>query len=155
MGPERVHPRLGNRTRVKTPTPAFTPTFIGSLTRTFTARQSYQLVEAGKVELDAPQPRYRPGSRSPIPIRRRRSRAPPAQPDHGISKSRDLTYQFRTRRSKRAAGARSGDLPGYRGPTPWPAVLPSITATSTSTAGVLVIAAVSGETYTDYVKPHF
>lgn len=43
----------------KTPTPQ-TPFFIGSLTKSFTALVIMQLVEAGKVELDAPIQRYLP-----------------------------------------------------------------------------------------------
>src|SRR5512147_865422 len=41
------------------PTPQ-TPFFIGSLTKSFTALAVMQLVEAGKVELDAPVQRYLP-----------------------------------------------------------------------------------------------
>ena len=43
----------------ETPTPQ-TPFFIGSLTKSFTALAIMQLVEAGKVELDAPVQRYLP-----------------------------------------------------------------------------------------------
>jgi proline iminopeptidase len=43
----------------ETPTPQ-TPFFIGSLTKSFTALAVMQLVEAGKVELDAPVQRYLP-----------------------------------------------------------------------------------------------
>ncbi len=41
------------------PTPQ-TPFFIGSLTKSFTALAVMQLVEAGKIELDAPVQRYLP-----------------------------------------------------------------------------------------------
>ena len=43
----------------KAPTPQ-TPFFIGSLTKSFTAVAVMQLVEAGKIELDAPVRRYLP-----------------------------------------------------------------------------------------------
>ena len=43
----------------ETPTPQ-TPFFIGSLTKSITALAVMQLVEAGKVELDAPVQRYLP-----------------------------------------------------------------------------------------------
>ena len=39
---------------------AQTPTLIGSLTKSFTAVAIMQLVEQGKVELDAPVQRYLP-----------------------------------------------------------------------------------------------
>lgn len=47
----------GSRRRGETPGPQ-TPFFIGSLTKSFTALAVMQLVEAGKVELDAPVQRY-------------------------------------------------------------------------------------------------
>ena len=49
------------------PTPQ-TPFFIGSLTKSFTALAVMQLVEAGKVELDAPVQRYLPWFRVADPI---------------------------------------------------------------------------------------
>jgi CubicO group peptidase (beta-lactamase class C family) len=56
-----VHLRGFGRARPsgKAPTPQ-TPFFIGSLTKSFTALAIMQLVEAGKVELDAPVQRYLP-----------------------------------------------------------------------------------------------
>lgn len=60
-GDQVVHPRGFGRARPGgvPPTPQ-TPFFIGSLTKSFTALAVMQLVEAGKVELDAPVQRYLP-----------------------------------------------------------------------------------------------
>jgi len=52
---------------------AQTPFRIGSITKSFTALAVMQLVEAGKIELDAPVRRY-PGSVSPMKQPRPRSR---------------------------------------------------------------------------------
>lgn len=49
------------------PTPQ-TPFFIGSLTKSFTALAVMQLVEAGKIELDAPVQRYLPWFRVADPV---------------------------------------------------------------------------------------
>jgi CubicO group peptidase (beta-lactamase class C family) len=60
-GDEIVHLRGFGQARPggEAPTPQ-TPFFIGSLTKSFTALAVMQLVEAGKVELDAPVQRYLP-----------------------------------------------------------------------------------------------
>jgi CubicO group peptidase (beta-lactamase class C family) len=60
-GDKIVHLRGFGRARPggEAPTPQ-TPFFIGSLTKSFTALAVMQLVEAGKVELDAPVQRYLP-----------------------------------------------------------------------------------------------
>ena len=60
-GDQMVHWRGFGRERPggNAPTPQ-TPFFIGSLTKSFTATAVMQLVEAGKVELDAPIQRYLP-----------------------------------------------------------------------------------------------
>jgi CubicO group peptidase (beta-lactamase class C family) len=60
-GDRIVHLRGFGRARPggEAPTPE-TPFFIGSLTKSFTALAVMQLVEAGKVELDAPVQRYLP-----------------------------------------------------------------------------------------------
>lgn len=60
-GDRIVHQRGFGRARPggKAPTPQ-TPFFIGSLTKSFTALAVMQLVEAGKIELDAPVQRYLP-----------------------------------------------------------------------------------------------
>ena len=60
-GDKIVHLRGFGRARPKgdAPTPQ-TPFFIGSLTKSFTALAVMQLVEAGKIELDAPVQRYLP-----------------------------------------------------------------------------------------------
>jgi CubicO group peptidase (beta-lactamase class C family) len=60
-GEEIVHLRGFGRSRHggEAPTPQ-TPFFIGSLTKSITATAIMQLVEAGKVELDAPVQRYLP-----------------------------------------------------------------------------------------------
>jgi CubicO group peptidase (beta-lactamase class C family) len=60
-GDQIVHTRGFGRARPggEAPTPR-TPFFIGSLTKSFTALAVMQLVEAGKVELDAPVQRYLP-----------------------------------------------------------------------------------------------
>lgn len=60
-GDQIVHQRGFGRARPggETPSPE-TPFFIGSLTKSFTALAIMQLVEAGKVELDAPVQRYLP-----------------------------------------------------------------------------------------------
>jgi CubicO group peptidase (beta-lactamase class C family) len=60
-GGKIVHLRGFGRARPggEAPTPQ-TPFFIGSLTKSFTALAVMQLVEAGKVELDAPVQRYLP-----------------------------------------------------------------------------------------------
>lgn len=60
-GDKIVHPRGFGRARPhgQAPTPQ-TPFFIGSLTKSFTAIAVMQLVEAGKIELDAPVRRYLP-----------------------------------------------------------------------------------------------
>jgi CubicO group peptidase (beta-lactamase class C family) len=60
-GDHIVHQRGFSRARPngETPTPQ-TPFLIGSLTKSFTALAVMQLVEAGKVELDAPVQRYLP-----------------------------------------------------------------------------------------------
>ena len=60
-GDQIVHRRGFGRARPggEAPTPQ-TPFFIGSLTKSFTALAVMQLVEAGKVELDAPVQRYLP-----------------------------------------------------------------------------------------------
>jgi CubicO group peptidase (beta-lactamase class C family) len=61
QGDEIVHLRGFGRARPggEVPTPQ-TPFFIGSLTKSITALAVMQLVEAGKVELDAPVQRYLP-----------------------------------------------------------------------------------------------
>ena len=60
-GDKIVHLRGFGRARPGGETPApYTPFFIGSLTKSFTALAVMQLVEAGKVELDAPVQRYLP-----------------------------------------------------------------------------------------------
>jgi len=60
-GDRIVHFRGFGRARPggETPTPQ-TPFFIGSLTKSFTALAVMQLVEAGRIELDAPVQRYLP-----------------------------------------------------------------------------------------------
>ena len=60
-GDKIVHLRGFGRARPggEAPTPQ-TPFFIGSLTKSFTALAVMQLVEAGKIELDAPVQRYLP-----------------------------------------------------------------------------------------------
>jgi len=60
-GDQIVHLRGFGRARPggEAPTPQ-TPFFIGSITKSFTALAVMQLVEAGKVELDAPVQRYLP-----------------------------------------------------------------------------------------------
>ncbi|CAG0998930.1 Protein flp [Anaerolineae bacterium] len=60
-GDQIVHLRGFGRARPggETPTPQ-TPFFIGSLTKSFTALAVMQLVEAGRIELDAPVQRYLP-----------------------------------------------------------------------------------------------
>jgi|WetSurMetagenome_2_1015567.scaffolds.fasta_scaffold20460_4 CubicO group peptidase (beta-lactamase class C family) len=60
-GDQIVHARGFGKARPdgETPTPQ-TPFFIGSLTKSFTALAVMQLVEAGKIELDAPVQRYLP-----------------------------------------------------------------------------------------------
>jgi CubicO group peptidase (beta-lactamase class C family) len=60
-GDKIVHLRGFGRARPsgEAPTPS-TPFFIGSLTKSFTALAVMQLVEAGKIELDAPVQRYLP-----------------------------------------------------------------------------------------------
>ena len=60
-GEQIVHLRGFGQARPggKAPT-AQTPFFIGSLTKSFTALAVMQLVEAGKIELDAPVQRYLP-----------------------------------------------------------------------------------------------
>jgi CubicO group peptidase (beta-lactamase class C family) len=60
-GDQIVHTRGFGRARPggEAPTPQ-TPFFIGSVTKSFTALAVMQLVEAGKVELDAPVQRYLP-----------------------------------------------------------------------------------------------
>jgi len=60
-GDRTVHTRGFGRARPggEAPTPQ-TPFFIGSITKSFTALALMQLVEAGKVELDAPVQRYLP-----------------------------------------------------------------------------------------------
>ncbi len=60
-GDQIVHVRGFGQARPggETPTPQ-TPFFIGSLTKSFTALAIMQLVEAGKIELDAPVQRYLP-----------------------------------------------------------------------------------------------
>ncbi len=60
-GDEIVHMRGFGRAHPngEAPTPQ-TPFFIGSLTKSFTALAVMQLVEAGKIELDAPVQRYLP-----------------------------------------------------------------------------------------------
>ena len=56
-----VHLRgFGRADRSGRPMTAETPSLIGSLTKSFTAVAIMQLVEAGKVELDAPVQRYLP-----------------------------------------------------------------------------------------------
>jgi CubicO group peptidase (beta-lactamase class C family) len=61
QGDEIVYQRGYGRARPggEAPTPQ-TPFFIGSLTKSFTALAVLQLVEAGKIELDAPVQRYLP-----------------------------------------------------------------------------------------------
>ena len=60
-GDQIVHLRGFGQARPggEAPTPQ-TPFFIGSLTKSFTALAVMQLVEAGKIELDAPVQRYLP-----------------------------------------------------------------------------------------------
>jgi CubicO group peptidase (beta-lactamase class C family) len=60
-GDRIVHVRSFGRVRPGGEAPSLqTPFFIGSLTKSFTALAIMQLVEAGKVELDAPVQRYLP-----------------------------------------------------------------------------------------------
>ena len=82
-GDQIVHLRGFGRARPggEAPTPQ-TPFFIGSLTKSITALAVMQLVEAGKVELDAPVQRYLPWFRVADPqASGPDDRAPPAQPD--------------------------------------------------------------------------
>ena len=60
-GDKTVHRRGFGRARPggEAPSP-YTPFFVGSLTKSFTALAVMQLVEAGRVELDAPVQRYLP-----------------------------------------------------------------------------------------------
>jgi CubicO group peptidase (beta-lactamase class C family) len=61
QGDEIVYQRGFGRSRPSGEAPtALTPYFIGSLTKSITAMAVMQLVEAGKVELDAPVQRYLP-----------------------------------------------------------------------------------------------
>ncbi len=68
-GDQIVHRRGFGRARPggEAPTP-HTPFFIGSLTKSITALAVMQLVEAGKVELDAPIQRYLPWFRVADPV---------------------------------------------------------------------------------------
>lgn len=66
---QAVHYRGFGRARPggEIPTPQ-TPFFIGSITKSFTALATMQLVEAGQVELDAPVQRYLPWFRVADPV---------------------------------------------------------------------------------------
>ncbi len=68
-GDQIVHQRGLGRARPggETPTPQ-TPFFIGSLTKSITALAVMQLVEAGKIELDAPVQHYLPWFRVADPV---------------------------------------------------------------------------------------
>jgi CubicO group peptidase (beta-lactamase class C family) len=68
-GTRVVHMRGFGRSRPAGDSPGpQTPFFIGSVTKSFTALAIMQLVEAGKVELDAPVQRYLPWFRVADPI---------------------------------------------------------------------------------------
>jgi hypothetical protein len=58
-----------------------TPFFLGSITKSFTALAVMQLVEAGKVSLDAPVQRYLPWFRVADPQASAQMTAPPPQSD--------------------------------------------------------------------------
>ena len=153
-GAEIVHLRgFGHaHPRGKAPTPQ-TPFFIGSLTKSFTALAVMQLIEAGKVELDAPVQRYLPWFRvadaqasAQITVRHLLNQTSGLPVSVGLANLGDFDNRLdATERQVRALATLKLTRPvGARF---------EYTNTNYNILG-LIIEAASGETYSAYIQQH-
>jgi CubicO group peptidase (beta-lactamase class C family) len=166
-GDKIVHLRGFGRARPdgEVPSPQ-TPFFIGSLTKSFTALAVMQLVEAGKIDLDAPVQRYLPWFRVADP--QACAQTPALAPERSAGASvtvRDLLNQ--TSGLPTSAGeiqlADFDDSPGAterqaRALSTLVLTRPVGSAFEYSNSNYnllgLIIEAASGESYADYVQKH-
>jgi CubicO group peptidase (beta-lactamase class C family) len=153
-GTEIVHIRTFGRAGPdgRSPTPQ-TPFFIGSLTKSITAVAVMQLVEAGQVELDAPVQRYLPWfqladpqAAAQITVRHLLNQTSGFAQAAGMIPLADFDDQpGATERQARA-------LATYQ-PARLPGVAWEYSNVNYNLLG-LIIEAVSGESYADYVQNH-
>jgi CubicO group peptidase (beta-lactamase class C family) len=153
-GEQIVHLRGFGRSRPGGETPtAQTPFFIGSLTKSITALAIMQLVEAGKVELDAPVQRYLPWFRVADPqaseqmtVRHMLNQTSGMPTSLGLAGLGDFADQANaTERQVRTLATLKLDRPvGAR------------FEYSNSNYNVLgmIVEAASGEAYADYIQRH-
>jgi CubicO group peptidase (beta-lactamase class C family) len=166
-GDQIVHLRGFGKARPggEAPTPQ-TPFFIGSLTKSFTALAVMQLVEAGKVELDAPVQRYLPWFRVADP--QASSQTPALAPERSAGAS--VTVRHLLNQTSGLPGllgmADLGDLDSRPDSTAR-RVRALSTLKLTRPAGSkfeysntnynvlgLIVEAASGEPYSDYIQQH-
>jgi CubicO group peptidase (beta-lactamase class C family) len=130
-----------------------TPFKIGSLSKSFTALAVMQLVEAGKVQLDAPVQRYLPEFRvADLEASKRITVRQLLNQVSGIPTSAGMDYMYRTDRADDALEhevAKSSDVkltydPGNK----W-----QYSNRNYTTLGLLV-KVVSGQSYEDYIQEH-
>ena len=131
---------------------AQTPFVLGSTAKSFTALAAMQLVDAGRLQLDAPARRYVPEFRL-ADAAGRRAHHGPAGPsaDHRAPAERGRAGREERGRRHRARGARGSS------PTPVPAAAPG-TAFEYSNGNFilagLIIERASGQPYGEYVQRH-
>ena len=136
----------------KAPTPQ-TPFFICSLTKSFTALAVMQLVEAGKIELDAPVQRYLPWftladpqAAAQITVRHLLVQS------SGLSQTTGWKTMVNFDDSPDAAEKQAHDLATFKPNRPVGSAF-EYTNTNYNLLG-LIIEAASGEKYADYVQSH-
>ena len=136
----------------ETPTPQ-TPFFICSLTKSFTALAVMQLVEAGKIELDAPVQRYLPWftladpeAAAQITVRHLLVQS------SGLSQTTGWKTMVNFDDSPDASEKQARELATFKPKRPVGSAF-EYSNTNYSLLG-LIIEAASGETYADYVQNH-
>ena len=152
-GDQIVHTQsYGSGAKGQAPT-AQTPFFIGSLTKSFTALAVMQLVEAGKIDLDAPAQRYLPwfapaGEDPSAPVSVRQllnqtsglSQIPGMQGLGNFNDDADAAEQLGRFQAQDVLARPAGTVFEY--------------SNSNYNLLGLIVEAVSGETYSDYVQNH-
>ncbi|MCE3276493.1 MAG: hypothetical protein K0R13_2348 [Propionibacteriaceae bacterium] len=130
-----------------------TPFKIGSMSKSFTALAVMQLVEAGKIQLDAPVQQYIPAFRVADPEASKRITVRHLLNQvSGIPTSAGMDYMYRTDRADDALErevAKSKDVElSYHPGTKW-----QYSNRNYTTLGLL-IKVVSGQSYEDYIQEH-
>jgi CubicO group peptidase (beta-lactamase class C family) len=152
-GDQIVHTRsIGSGANNQAPTPQ-TPFFIGSLTKSFTALAVMQLVEAGKVDLDAPVQCYLPwftpageDLSGPVSVRHLLNQTSGLSQIPGMQGLSNFNDDPGAAKQQARVQAQDG------------LARPAGTAFEYSNSNYnllgLIVEAVSGETYSDYVQDH-